>query len=195
MNCKTMDVRFVVICLIGIAGIALFSGCEGMRPMALENKSSPLQPAMRPVGLFTLKTSNTYKPGFQPNVSSIEIISEQGKKEKTYFTVKKPIRQEKDTFNEYLVSVDLPPGKYTIGQVSGLSTAILIRGHFEFSIGAKFEPRSGAVVPLVDQSVTGYGNSTFDISITDQSGKDIPLFEQAYPELKKYMVTLNLMKK
>jgi len=218
MNQTARGVRFVIICLISITGSSLFSGCSGFRPMAMENKSSPLQPATRPVGLFTLKTSNKYKPGFQPNVYSITIISEQTKKEKTVFTVTKPIRQEKDAFIEYLVSVDLPAGKYTIGEVSGISTAILIRGHFEFFVGASFEllpdkivylghinmvnrkrvgkePPSGSPFPLVDQGATGYGDGTFDVTISDQSGRDIPLFEQTYPELKKYMVTPNLMKK
>lgn len=117
---------------------------------------------------------------------------------------------------EYLVSVDLAPGTYTIGNVSGLSTGILTYGSFCYPVGATFEmppdsviylghvnmvnrklqngeKRSGSIFPLIDQAASGYSGGSFDITATDRSGTDIPLFEEKYPQLGDYIITPNVM--
>jgi hypothetical protein len=216
MNKKYQYVQAVVICLLSFSG-SMFLGCGGPRPMALGPKAPPLQLAAKPVGLFTLRTSNQYKPEYLPNVGIIEIKS-LATGEKIMFGAGIPFKQEKNSFNEYLVSVDLPPGKYTIGNIAGNSTGFMIIANFGFPIEANFEltadtvmylghinmtnrkrnenePRSGSIFPLVDQGVSGFGDGTFDVTIEDESGTDLQYFEQTYPVLKGLLVAKNIMTK
>jgi len=203
--------------VLSIVSIASFCGCAGMNPMALESEPGTLELTSKSVGLFTLMTSNQYKPNYEPDVKSIEVIS-QGTGEAARYRVTKPHSQEKEHCFEYLISVDLPPGTYTVGDVAGLSPEFLTIGSFRFPVGASFElppnavvylghvdmvnrklnegeQRSGSIFPLIDQGVSGYADGTFDVSISDKSNADIPLFEQTYPELEKHIITKCIMKR
>ncbi len=216
MNKTLRSVRLFIIGLVCLLGITSFCGCSMGKPMALETKSGALELESESVGLFTLRTSNQYKPGFQPAVMSIEAVSDETDK-KVVFRAAKHHSHEKKRFYEYLVSVDLSPGIYRVGKIAGSSTSFLFHGSFAFPVGASFElppdsvvylghinmvnrkrnkgeKRSGSIFPLVDQGVSGYGDGTFDITISDRSDTDIQLFEQAYPELAKHIVMKNIMK-
>ena len=57
------------------------------------------------------------------------------------------------------------------------------------------EERSGDVVPLVDQAVSGYSGGTMDITITDRSAEDIPKFIEKYPCLKGMTIKTAIMTK
>lgn len=211
------DVHPAIICVICIFGTTLFGGCTSMTPMALESKSGTLQLTSKSVGLFTLRTSNQYKPSYQPDVTSIE-VAPQGTSKAVKFKVAKPHRQERDRFFEYLISVDMPSGIYRVGYVAGVSTNFLIMGSFKFFVGASLElsPNtvaylghidmvnrkkksgeysSGGMHPLIGQAASGFADGTFDVSISDRSTTDIPLFEQTYPELKKHIIMKNIMKR
>ncbi|MHC4647357.1 MAG: hypothetical protein ACYTBJ_17840 [Planctomycetota bacterium] len=185
--------------------------------MALEAQSGDLQLASKAVGLFTLRTSNQYKPSHEPDVKWIE-VTPQGTGKPVTFNVGKPNSQEKNHFFEYLISVDIPPGICTLGNVAGNSPGFLTIGSFRFPIGASFllppktvaylghlnmvnrkrnegERRSGSMFPLLDQAASGYSDGTFDTSISDRSAIDIPLFKQTYPELEKYIIMKSIMKR
>lgn len=89
--------------------------------------------------------SNQYKPTYQPDVKSIEVIPQRmGKAVK--FKVAKPHSQEKDRFFEYLISVDVPSGLHRVGNVAGQSHSFLFIGSFQFPVGASFELPPNAVV-------------------------------------------------
>lgn len=215
MNKVFRYVHPVIFCLICIFGVTAISGC--MSPMALKPKSKTLDLTTNSVGLFTLRTSNQYKPSFQPGVQWFEVISQETGKA-VNFEVYLPHRKEKKRFFEYLISVDLPPGTYTLGDVVGQSLSFPFVANFQFPVKANFdlppnavvylghvnmvnrkrnkgEPRSGPGIPLIDQAASGYPDSTFDISISDKSDSDIPLFKQTYPVLQNYSVTKAIMKR
>ena len=67
------------------------------------------------------------------------------KREKYSFTVDDPYRKGKDEFNEYLVSLRLPPGKYVLRELFG-SAASPIRGMFGAPVFTRFELTPGTVV-------------------------------------------------
>ena len=217
MNRTFRYVHSAIACVICILGITAFCGCTSMSPMTLESQSGALQLTSKSVGLFTLRTSNQYKPSYQPDVKSIE-VTPQATGKAVKFKVAKPHSQEKERFLEYLISVDLPPDTYTLGDVAGQSPQFLTIGSFRFPVGASFElppnavvylghvnmvnrkrkegeARSGSIVPLIDQAVSGYSDGTFDVSIWDKSETDIPLFEQTYPELEQYVIVKSIMKR
>lgn len=217
MSKTVQHVRSSVIFVACIFSIISFCGCASMSPMALEANGGALQLTSKSTGLFTLRTSNPYKPNYQPNVRTIEMISQDTDKA-VNFTVTKPHSQEKKRFLEYLVSVDLTPGIYRVGSVTGTSPYILTFGSFKFPIGASFElppnsvvylghvnmvnrkktkgeKSSGSMFPLIDQGASGYADGTFDIAVSDRSNIDIQLFEQTYPELSKHLIMKNIMTK
>ena len=199
--------------LIGI----ILTGCAGIRPMALSSFKGESELNDTSIGLFTLRTTNEYKPSFQPAVKWVEIVpSDSGEGQK--FKVEKPYRKVKKQFYEYLISINLKPGTYYVGMVMGRSNNIIISASFQFPVSARFdmpqrsvvylghvdmknrerkegEPRSGSVIPLVDQSVAGYSGGTFDVVITDRRDDDIPVFLQEYPFLKKVSIESKIMQR
>ena len=90
-------------------------GCT--RSMALRGKHMPSLED-RSIAIFTLRTSNQFKPIFRPEVFSIELVPE-GKKRGQKFKVGRPFRESKKKFLEYLISVDLKPGTYKIENFTG----------------------------------------------------------------------------
>jgi hypothetical protein len=215
MNRTFRSIHQAATCIICILYMTSFLGCTKIYPMALEQKPEKLDLSTKSLGLFTLKTSNQYKPSYEPDVEFITITSKENK-EDVIFQVKKPHKKESKNFLEYLISIDLAPGTYTIGNISGHSNNILTIGAFVFPADADFElppdsvvylghlymvnrkrnegeKRSGSIFPLVDQAASGYGGGTFDITIIDRSEEDVPLFEQTYPELEKYIINNSIM--
>ena len=87
--------------------------------------------------------------------------------------------QGKDEFNEYLVSLWLPPGKYVLRELLGSAGFFPIRGMFGAPVFTRFEMtpgtvvyfgrieatirqrtsddqlRAGSLIPLIDPAVTG----------------------------------------
>ena len=204
--------------LIVILVFVLSCGCATMSPMALKKGLSPPDVTTKSIGMFTLKTSNQFKPSFQPSVKWLKIVpGESGKVRK--FKVEKPYNIVKNQYYEYLISVDLLPDMYTIGEVMGNSSKIpFIYASFRFPLDAKFqlspntvaylghieminrkrndgEPRSGPVIPLLDQAAAGYSRGTFDINISDRGEEDIPLFIQTYPSVEKFTIEKVIMTK
>jgi hypothetical protein len=101
----------------------------------------------------------------------------------------------------------LEPGPYKLAEISGQANAFPFYGvtfmvplllDFEVAthsvtyigrVTAKLRPRqegefrAGSVVPLIDQSLAGISNGTWDITVEDKSDKDIALFRANYPAL------------
>jgi hypothetical protein len=217
MNKTVRHFPLTIVYVVCFFSIISFCGCATMNPMALETETGALELTLKSAGLFTLRTSNQFKPPYQPDVKSIEMIPQESDKA-VKFKVAKPHNQEKNLFFEYLISVDLSPGIYRIGNITGLSPNFLTIGSFNFPVGASFElspnavvylghinmvnrkrkegeKRSGSIIPLIDQAASGYGGGTFDVLISDRSDIDIPIFEQTYPELEQHIIMKNIMKK
>ena len=101
------------------------------------------------------------------------------KREKYSFKVEDPYRQGKDEFNEYLISLRLPAGRYMLRELFGTARVFPIRGTFGAPVFMPFELspggivylgridatirarrgddelRAGPLVPLIDQAVSG----------------------------------------
>ena len=194
----------VLVCSLGAVG------CVARRPMALNAKQT-LSLEGKSVAIFTLRTTNQLAPIYRPKVLLMDIISADSKKLQR-FKPGKPFNKSKHEY-EYLVSVDLEPGTYRIGRVRGESVLFpLIAGTFVFPMNLQFElepkslayighidmtnrkrlkgePRSGPVIPLVDQAATGYAGGTFDIALSDRYDADVADFARTYPVLLNHAVT------
>jgi len=45
------------------------------------------------------------------------------------------------------------------------------------------EPRAGSLIPLIDQSITGFSSGTFKINITDNYDEDMAVLKEQFPYL------------
>jgi hypothetical protein len=191
-----------------------FSGCANK--MALDANKGNLAKMNKPIAIFTLRTENVYKPSYQPEMRNISFVSSGSQGGKTVVP-KKPYKQGKKEYLEYLVSVDLEPGDYKVGLVQGGASSFLVSGNFSFPVNARFnldsgitylgrvtmknrerkegEDRAGSIFPLIDQSICGFSGGTFDITVADRGETDIPDFVQAYPSLKDVSITKGIMQK
>ena len=191
-----------------------FSGCT--TKMALDANKGSLAKLNKPIGIFTLRTENAFKPSYEPEVKRITLVSSSSHDKKT-FAPNKPHKRAKNEYLEYLVSVDLAPGDYSLGHVQGTASGFLITGGFNFPVNARFnltsginylghvtminrerkegEERSGGLFPLIDQAACGFYSGSFDITVTDRGETDIPDFVRAYPPLKDVNITKSIMQK
>jgi hypothetical protein len=183
----------------------------------LDSNNKKFDLTKRSIALMRFKISNEYRPEYQPFLRTATVMTKSGYAE---FKIKSSallIKEEKK-YNEYLISVDMPPGKYLMGSVIGEaytlampvgSVSIMIPcmpfelkpneivylGRIEGRIRKKLNDKelsAGPFIPLViemaSQAVSGFSSSTYDITVLDNYSVDIPLFIQKYPILKNYTV-------
>jgi len=50
------------------------------------------------------------------------------------------------------------------------------------------ELRAGAILPLLDQAITGFSGGTFDVLLEDQYEQDMKVFRQRFPVLNAVAV-------
>lgn len=208
--CNRLTLQFALLLVFLIA----FSGCA--TKMALETNKTNLASLQKPVGIFTVRTANAFKPAYEPELNYVGVESVATQKEMR-FVPAKPYKQVENEYLEYLVSVDLEPGDYLFKRVDGRGSSFLISGNFNFPVKARFhlssgiaylghvsltnrerkegEEQSGAVIPLIDQAVCGFSSGTFDVLITDRSETDLPDFRRAYPQLNGVEITKAIMEK
>ena len=203
--------------LIGSVMLFLVSGCAA--DMALTKGQESVDLSTKSVALASIKISNENKPGYQPSLRYAFFVAKSLDAEKTYIDLKvDPFKSEKDKYNEYLMSFNLMPGKYTFGQIWAkyqipvlinasctvpLNTQIEIKpnsvvylGHIDATIRERrndSEERAGDVVPLLDQSLAGFSSGTFDVVISDKFDEDIKGYIAEYPALNKVKIEKNIM--
>ncbi len=188
--------------------VTAMNGCGTKMPLAKNQKNIDIK--NESIGIFSLKISNKLAPSYQPNVSSIDIINMANEKQKK-FKAEEPYNEVKNEFNEYLISFQLPPGRYMIEEVRGSSGVFPFTGNFYFPVNIEFvlEPNaityfghiemvnrkrkdgeiwSGDLLPLLDQAVTGFSGGTFDVTIVDNYEKDLKIFKNTYPFINEYEI-------
>ncbi len=201
--------HLVILCAI----VFMLGGCATMKPPALNSETTAIDVSKESIALLTVKIANNYKTSYQPNLKYAFIWSEAEKdREKISFSVDEKYREVEDSFNEYLISFQLPVGEYKLRELFAQSGIFPVIGTFSVPLYSSFsiEPqkiiylghieatiiertddnllRAGPVIPLIDQAVTGASGGTFVVKITDLYEKDINLFQQKYPYLAQHQV-------
>jgi len=228
MNRKPSHVVLLAISGICAAGVMLLSGCQ--QGMALDAGPKSMKLEKDSIGIFTLRTTNQFRPSYQPKVTLVCVKSETGENKVINFKVDQPYAKRKNEYFEYIISVRLPAGSYRLdgrvgsdlackpAGVQGVGGTWPMKGWFAFPIEGGFdlppntavylghvemvnrkakngERRSGGKIPLIEQAVSGFSESTFDVTISDRSEKDIPLIKQAYPFLEDHEIRKTIMTK
>lgn len=191
--------------LVAFFSLFLF-GCATKNEMAIDQSTKVIDLKEKSIVLLRIKTTNEYKPDSKLNNYSFHVEQNErdGKAGKQYFVVNNQLNKDGYEF----ISMALVPGKHELSKVLTTVNRVLIRGmgfmplNFEIDVkpntvsylgnlsskirervGEEF--RAGAVIPLVDQAVSGYSGGTWDVVNTDQFDQDIALFREAFPVLKQ----------
>ena len=194
-----------------------FTGCAAN--MALSKGQEQVDLSEKSIALASIRISNQNKPGYQPDLLYAFFYANSVEAEKTHIDLKiKPFKSEKDKYNEYLMSFSLKPGKYKFSQIWGnykvpmlinamcsipLNAEIEIKpnsvvylGHIDDVIRERkndSEERAGALMPLIDQSLSGFSSGTFDLVIKDQYVDDLQDYIAEYPAINKVKVEKAIM--
>jgi len=184
----------------------MLAGCATVKPSALNQNLQSVDISKESIVILSVKVSNQYKPSYQPKIAYVfvwETDKENGKK--FSFKVDGEYREIKNECNEYLISFQLPPGRYKLRELFAQSGIFPIIGTFSIPIYSVFEIganeiiylghieaylvertndsdlRAGPVIPLIDQAVAGASGGTFVIKISDLYEDDMGLFRKQYP--------------
>ncbi|HKJ33235.1 MAG TPA: hypothetical protein VKA34_15475 [Balneolales bacterium] len=193
--------------------VFMLGGCATIKPPALSSDTNKIDVAKESIALLTVKIANEYKTSYQPNIKYVFVWSNGEKdREKYSFKVGEKYNEAENSFNEYLVSFQLPAGSYKLRELFAQSGIFPVIGSFAVPVYSSFsiapnkiiylghleaiikertddkELRAGSVFPLIDQAVTGASGGTFVVTITDLFEDDIKLFQKKYPYLTQYQV-------
>lgn len=235
---STMNKKLALKSLLAACLLPMVTACVAGNTMALNPELEDLDISVESIALLTLETENGLAPSYHPDVTSVRIrttpvappeptdeaedstsrydakrqASKQANMESKWYDA---LSAKRTPSGSYLLSFQLPPGRHEVTNIRGTSTALLIRGNFNFPIGVNFEigpneiayighvkmvtrkreggeHRAGSIFPLIDQAATGFASSTFDVTLTDQSANDHSSFEQAYPVLAGHSVATRM---
>lgn len=202
---KTFREKYLVVLILLAVALAA-TGCVS-RNMTLNRDVQELDTSTLSVVLLTFKASNPVNPRYMPEVEEVYINVPGVINSSIGYNVSAPHMTVKERYNEYLISLSKEPGSYLLYKVQGRSflpmsvahflkyfenlefelepDSIVYLGHIEMTNRERKEgePRSGPVLPLIDQSASGYANGTFDVTITDRYDEDIKAFRDQYPVL------------
>ena len=200
-----------------IGACCLFAGCATVNPMAFDKNATSVDTNAKSVVLVAIDVSRSddsrYVP--RPFVVKLELPNAQSKEERQNFKMAKDVDSfEHDGHTIFLARMALAPGKYKFGEIMGMASAFPFNGMFVVPvnsevtiaphsvayighIAAKLRPREGTefragpVLPLIDQSATGFSGGTWDIVIDDQHDADVALFRTNFPVLNGVQVENN----
>jgi hypothetical protein len=203
--------------LMAVAAAALaglLSACG--TPMPLSAKTKQLDLSRESIALLTLEQTREgsrtmpwprqlfikdLATGKNQMVAVDTTFMDYGEDSRTYLT---PLR------------LALPPGRYRIEQVGGTLSAFPIQGSFTVPLALEFEVpagsvfyvgrihahmrerkdtefRAGSLMPLISQAALGVATSTFDVTVSDASAKDVSTFKEAFPVLQDVTIATRLL--
>lgn len=192
--------------------------CGCAHDMALIKGQESINPS-KSIALLSVKISNTNHPSYQLDLGGAFVCPQSLGciAESWLHKAESPYKSQKDSFNEYLLSFELEPGKYNVHAISTYYyRPIVLCGILTFCAGAKFllklkfEVKPNSVVylghvdailrekrdnenaakifPLIDAALVGYSTGTFDVTFDDRFDSDMKEFIAEYPALKKVKV-------
>ncbi len=190
-----------------LLSIVAATGCATISPMPLSTGVSQLQTAEKSVLLAKVTIRNENAPSHQPDLCCIFV-----EKDGETYSYTKPtlVKEYAEQGKEYLVSVDVAPGKAKINlarfirqvpmllmamadlqfeqEIDVPSDSIVYVGNISAVIKDKEtddDLSAGSLLPLVDQAVAGFSTGTFRVDISDNYEQDIAEFQSRYPFLKE----------
>lgn len=186
------------------------TGCATVNPMAFDKKTTVIDTKEKSILLMAIEVSRSDDSRWVPKPFAVKFAQPgaQSKEERQNFKMS----EGNDTVTEggktvYLARMALVNGAYKLYDVTGMASAFPLHGFFvvPLNVDLQVKPnsvtyvgritakmrdrkgdefRAGPLLPLIDQAVTGFSGSTWDVSIDNQEQKDLALFRANFPVLK-----------
>ena len=196
------------VAVAGASLILILGGCATPTKMAFQDDSERLSEKSKPVLLMTATIKNAYKPSYQPRLRVVHVEKPEAKEaaDRLNFTMDEKARNETDSESNYLLRLELDPGRYEIRGMTALVQRFPFNGFFFAPMHSQIEVKGSGVyylghvnatvrerqgeefkagpsVPVIDQAVVGASGGTFDIQITDDFATDEAVFRSKFPAL------------
>ncbi|HMK60408.1 MAG TPA: hypothetical protein VK452_04585 [Dissulfurispiraceae bacterium] len=199
-----MRLSFAIILCIA----AMTLGCTSTTSLSKDQKM--IDVSSRSLILFTVKVANQSNQKYQPFPYMLFFDGTSGEA----FTVKEsgPHRSIENASNEYLLSFDLKPGKYTLNKIwfdyhgtflgarasvpmnmdfNLRPNCVMYLGHINTVLRQKKddnESSAGSSFPIVNQAVAGFSGAGYDVTVEDNYAEDMKWFKSEYPALQTVTV-------
>lgn len=188
------------------------SSCASQRIRPLPFGTTTLNPGLSQIALISFRLQNAWSPPFLPIPKTLTLRGTGS--HNTTFNVKLPAAPA--FVGDYYAAIPLPAGAYVIEVISGRTDGGWVKGVFEAPIEASFELqpgklqylghieainrertnsdqiRAGPIIPIIDQSMSGFSTGTWKIRILDQKANDLKEFQTRYPVLANATITVGL---
>jgi len=167
---------------------------------------------------MSMEVSNQYKADYQPQIFLAYVETPDAKEKADRHNFKTDMDGTISSANgtRYLLRMELDPGHYIIRGASCryqsmfLMAQCMMPVHSDIQVKANSvtyigrasgvmrerqdgEFRAGPVIPLVDQNVTGFAGSTFDVTISDESKEDLASCQGIFPALKSTNIEVKVL--
>ncbi|MCP3671785.1 MAG: hypothetical protein GY814_15405 [Gammaproteobacteria bacterium] len=198
--------------------ILAISGCATVHEMRVNKKTANLKLDGKALVLMSMEVSNNYKPEYQPNilVAYVEKPDAKTKNDRHNFKTDLDGTIVSSKGTRYLLRMELSPGEYVIRGASCLYHSMFLMSSCMLPVHANInvapntityvgrvsgvmrkreggELRAGPVIPLIDQAVTGFAQSTFDVAVRDKSGEDLQSYRSIFPSLSKVKISTSIL--
>jgi len=200
--------------------LVLLSGCVSTRPMALSSKTQKIDVGQESVALMTVRLGNTFKLSRQPHFKYVQVRRDDGTAEDLNYEIAEILAQSEDETNQFeeaALSFPLRPGRYQLRFIWVTSPSLLAPGSGSVPIYSRFEIkpgqvvylgraeairrerksddelRAGSIIPLIDQSISGFSGGTFDVAIRDSYDEDLAKLRKRYPALQGAQIAKALL--
>jgi hypothetical protein len=206
---------FTTVCI----GLLLLSGCATVHESGITKDDKTLSlNADEGMVLLSIQVSNHYKPDYQPQiiVVNVETPNATSKKDRHNFKTDLDGTISSADGTRYLMRMRLKEGKYIARGAFCVYNSIFVHASCFLPIHAEFEVkgntitylgrvsavmrertgdefRAGPVIPLIDQSVSGFSSSTFDVTIDNHYDEDIKAFKSNFQALRNETIISDIL--
>ena len=207
----------LLLCLVSCFGF----GCATRTRMPALDQAGGFTPGETPIYLLTVTLKNVHKDHYQPELLVVNVEKAGAKEKADRLNFVPDDEAEEETENEalghrYFVRLQTPPGDYVLVAFTGLASAfpfhglcvapllaplpregggIVYLGHVAATVRERQgnEFRAGPVIPLLDQSMTGMSDGTFDVVVEDRWPQDEAEFRKRFPALQGVEVRKHIL--
>jgi hypothetical protein len=204
--------------LSALCALLIASGCATRMPMGVTKDTAKIDVSSQSTVLMTSSLANAFKESFHPETHflNVEKPNAQSASDRPNFVADSEGALISDSGNQYLYRMQIAPGQYSLIAVTGFARRFPIMGTFqvpmllEFDVPpnsviylgrlmaktrerAETEFRAGPLIPLVDQAVSGFSRTTWDVEIRDDEADDLQNFRRGFPALRDVTVIKRLL--
>jgi hypothetical protein len=205
---KKLGSRILARLMLAAMMLALLSGCATVHQMAVTKETKKLDLKDKALLLMSLELNHEYKPDYQPKVTVVHLETRDADSKADRHNYVPDIDGTIPTpdGSRYLLRMEIDPGQYVLRGASGMYHSLFLLGSCMMPIHADIQAkpntvtylgrargvtrarqdgefRAGPLIPLVDQAVTGFAKSTFDVELSNHMEEDLKAYRMIFPAL------------